>query len=184
MNSSTVYERLVSLLQTVGLAGAHGDILRAEVKAYAAAVSFVQHASEQVLSEAFADTMSQKGILMYCDLLKIESGETQEETIEKIISRLSEGFYIMETHEFRELEENATGYNVDYTNNIKTITISPVNKETLSSVSDLVNHYYPVIYSPPITGSGLCFDSLDSLDIRWFEAEEYNLPFYIWDKLG
>lgn len=183
MNDS-IYGRLLSLFQTVGLGGEAGDKERAEVKAYAAAASAALEGAEQALSEVFADTMSEKGILMYCDLLNIESGSTPQETKEKIIDRLSQGFYLIGAQEFRDMENNTPGYN--YTVEIlhEKVNISPVSRETLQGFSELFNNYYPAFFTPEFTGTGLTFDLLESLGYRWFEIEELDLPFYVWEKLG
>ena len=69
--SNTVYDRLSALMQTVGLEGEEGSVQRAEIIAYSYAVSLAQNAAEQALSEVFTDTMGEKGLLMYCDLLNI-----------------------------------------------------------------------------------------------------------------
>ena len=59
MNSG-VYSRLFSLFDTVGLSGAEGSRDRAELKAYAAAVSAALGRAEQALSEVFTDTMAKR----------------------------------------------------------------------------------------------------------------------------
>lgn len=80
--NNTVYDRFTALMQTVGLDGEKGSVKHAEVSAYCAALSLVQSAAEQALSEVFTDTMSEKGLQMYCDLLNIDGGETPQETKE------------------------------------------------------------------------------------------------------
>lgn len=182
--NNTVYSRLLSLLQTVGLGGEEGDNQRAEIRAYAAAVSLAAARVEEALSEAFIDTMGEKGILMYCDLLNISDYQTPQAAKEMIKERLSKGLYLMSAQEFRNEEDNTPGYN--YSVNIlhEKVNISPVNKDTLSAFSELYYNYYPAFFAPEFTGAGLTFDFLESLGCRWFEIEELNLPFYIWEKLG
>ena len=182
--NNAVYSRLLALFQTVGLGGEAGDIRRGEVRAYAAAVSKAQEAAQKALSEVFTDTMGEDGLRLYCDLLNIEPGGTQEETKEKIISRLSKGPYIMGKNEFDSACANTPGYNISSDLEGEKITVNPVNKETLGGLSNLVNNYYPATYIPNITGSGITFNSFDALDYRWYELDALELPFYLWEKLG
>ena len=172
MNSG-VYSRLFSLFDTVGLSGAEGSRDRAELKAYAAAVSAALGRAEQALSEVFTDTMGEEGILMYCDLLNMDRGATQQETKENIIRRLSEGFFFMSRQEFREKEIGTPGYHYTVENLQEKVHVSPVNQETLAA-----------FFAPQFTGAGLTFDFLDSLDYRWFESDRLKLPFSVWEKIG
>lgn len=183
MNSG-VYNRLFSLFDTVGLSGAEGSPDRAELKAYAAAVSAALGRAEQALSEVFTDTMREAGILMYCDLLNMDRGATQQETKENIIRRLSEGFFFMSRQEFREKEIGTPGYHYTVENLQEKVHVSPVNQETLAAFSDLYNNDYPAFFAPQFTGEGLTFDFLDSLDFRWFESDRLKLPFSVWEKIG
>lgn len=183
MNSG-VYSRLFSLFDTVGLSGAEGSRDRAELKAYAAAVSAALGRAEQALSEVFTDTMGKEGILMYCDLLNMDRGATQQETKENIIRRLSEGFFFMSRQEFREKEIGTPGYHYTVENLQEKVHVSPVNQETLAAFSDLYNNDYPAFFAPQFTGAGLTFDFLDSLDYRWFESDRLELPFSVWEKIG
>lgn len=90
--NSEVYERLLSLFETVDLSGEDGSVEKAEARAYAACISLLLETAESAAEEALAETMGEKGILMYCSLLNIEPGETEQETKEKIISALSRAF--------------------------------------------------------------------------------------------
>lgn len=66
--NNDVYVRLFSLFETADLAGEGGSTERAEMRAYAACISLLQAAAEDALREALAETMGEKGILMYCAL--------------------------------------------------------------------------------------------------------------------
>lgn len=182
--SNTVYDRLSALMQTVGLEGEEGSVERAEIIAYSYAVSLAQNAAEQALSEVFTDTMGEKGLLMYCDLLNIETGETPEETKSKIIERLAQGFYTISLDEFRTAEENTPGYNYTSTFDGEVVTIDPVSKDSLAGLSNLIQNYYPAFYFPQFKGKGITFDYLDSLDYRWYETDRLSLPFFVWESLG
>lgn len=182
--NNTVYDRFTALMQTVGLDGEKGSVKHAEVSAYCEALSLVQSAAEQALSEVFTDTMSEKGLQMYCDLLNIDGGETPQETKEKINSRLSQGFYTINYDEYRNAEKNTPGYNPSYMYNGETVTISPVNKESLAGLSNLIKNYYPAFFLPEFLGGGITFDYLDSLDYRWYETDRLALSFFVWERLG
>lgn len=182
--NNDVYVRLLSLFETADLAGEGGSAERAEMRAYAACISLLQAAAEDALREALAETMGEKGILMYCALLNIRPCETQQETKEKIISALSKGFYMQSTDEFEDAENSVPGYSITHSLSGKEVTVSPVSTETLAALSTLVNEYYPAFYIPNLTGNGLDFDELEAFGYRWYELDALHLPFYIWEGLG
>ncbi len=182
--NSEVYERLLSLFETVDLSGEDGSVEKAEARAYAACISLLLETAESAAEEALAETMGEKGILMYCSLLNLEPGETEQETKEKIISALSRGFYISDADEIEAAESDVPGYSVTYTDSGREITVSPVSTQTLDALSTLVNEYYPAFYIPKLTGGGLSFDELDDFGYRWYELDALLLPFYIWEGLG
>lgn len=182
--SSTVYDRLTALMQSVGVDGEEGSVQYAEIAAYCSAISLAQNTAEQVLSDVFVDTMGEKGMQMYCDLLNIQAGETAEETKEKIIERLSGGFSAISLDDYRNAEKNVPGLSSEYYTEYETVTINPVSKESLSGLSDFMQNYCPVFFSPEFLGSGITFDSLDSLDYRWYETDRLALSFDIWERIG
>lgn len=182
--SNTVYDRLTSLFQSVGLDGAENSVQRAELNAYCCALSLLQNEAEQALSDVFIDTMSERGLLLYCDLLNIQSGNTPEETKEKILNRLADGFFTASLDDYRNAEKNVPGLNCNYYTGYEAATLDPVNKESIAGLSDFMQNYCPVFFSPEFMGGGLTFDSLDSLDYRWYQTDRLAFTFYLWERLG
>lgn len=182
--SNTVYDRLQSLFNSVGLDGAESSVQHAELMAYCGALSLLQNDVEQVLADVFIDTMSERGLLMYCNLLNIESGDTPEETKEKILDRLANGFFTISLDDYRNAEKNVPGLNCNYQTDVETATLDPVSKESMAGLSEFLQNYCPVFFSPEFIGSGLTFDFLDSLDYRWYEIDRLAFTFYLWERLG
>ncbi len=181
--NNPVFERLLSLMDSVGLAGEENSVERAEICAYSEAVFGIFNMLEQGINEIFSDTMGEKGVKMYCSLMNIDVTGNTEELKSKITERLSNGFYQLKASEFDSAAENTPGLVRVDTLEEPVWEISPINSDTLSAFSDFSDDYYPVIYRPNFEGGGMTFDFIDSMELRWYQIDGFKIPFWILDKL-
>lgn len=176
--------RLTGLMQNLGFTCADGSYTKAEMCAYAAGLSLVKNELNEGFNQIFTDTMGSQGILMYCDLLGIDSSSEEEELKEKIVTRLSENYRLVSEKEYDEVKKNVQGYLEMYMNMMGwTFYIKPVTYETLAAFSQFRKNYYLVHRQLLGGGLGMTFDELDGLNLRWFEFEELDFPFEVWNTI-
>ncbi len=178
-----VLERLSDLMDTVGIGGEDGSVEKAETTAYAQAVSLVVEMLEQGLDEIFIDTMSEKGLAMYCGLLDIDMQTDTQALKNKMITRLASGFSPLKSSEYDAAFDDTPGLKRVYTLTGLATELSPVNKETLAAFSDFIENYYPAVFCPRFDGNGMTFDFIESLDLRWFHIDGFCIPYSILDRL-
>lgn len=177
--------RLTGLMEKLGFNCGSGTFTKAEMCAYAAGISLVKSTLDSGFDEIFTDTMKNKGFLMYCDLLGIENTGDEQEMKDKIISRLSDKCYPLSNSEYNSAINSTEGYSELYTpNKGKCFMIQPVNKKTLSAFSYLMKNYFPAYRYFEASGQGLSFDFAENLQLRWYEIEELDIPFKIWNTLS
>lgn len=174
--------RLTGLMEKLGFNCDDGSFTKAEMRAYAAGISLVKDMLDEGFNQIFTDTMGDKGLLMYCEMLGIDTTGENEELKQQIISRLSENYRTLTRSQVREAKKNTSGYSERYVGfDGPYFYIDPVNKENLTAFANFRKSYYTVCNQLTGGGSGIKFDKLDGLDLRWLEFEEFDFPFYVWD---
>lgn len=179
-----IFGRLCTLAERVNLPSEQGSITRAEMAGYAEGISFADELLSQTLNEIFISTMNDFGIELWCDLLCIERQETPEAAKLLILERLKEGRSQITVSEYESALSLLPFYEETAAEDGSILfKITPVTKENLAALSNLMNNFFPVYRKCVYDGSGAPWDFLESLGFYWFEFDSMELPFYIYDSL-
>lgn len=101
--------RLTGLMEKLGFNCDDGSFTKAEMRAYAAGISLVKDMLDDGFNQIFTDTMGDKGLLMYCEMLGIDTTGETEELKQQIISRLSENYRTLTRSQVREAKRIPQG---------------------------------------------------------------------------
>lgn len=179
-----IYLRLERLMKNLGFIMQDGSAEKAEVMGYAAAISLADNALSEILDNLFIDTMGQKGISMYSQLLDIKNAGNESAAKQKIVSRISENYHQLTLDEFKSGVSSSgsiSGFVIEPGQVI--LQLDSLSKESMEDISYVIKNYFPVNIKLSADGNGLSWDSLDAMRLRWYEAEDYSCSFDFWETL-
>ncbi|MCD7873127.1 MAG: hypothetical protein LUG21_07525 [Clostridiales bacterium] len=180
--NNKIFSRLEGLMKRLGFSTKPGGITRAETAAYAAAVSLADEIVSKAFKNIFISTMEEYGILMYSSLIGIEYQKNTEEIKNKIISRISQNYSMLRQSDYISATDREFFLNGNSEIGMK-FEFLPDSKENLNFLSYINKNYFPVYRGETSTSDGLCWKSFETLDLRWYEIDGYELPFRIYDTL-
>lgn len=183
--NNEIFARLCTLMEKAGLTAEQGEITRAEMAGYAEGISLADGLLSQTLNEIFISTMNGLGIERWCGLLHIKKQETPEEAKRLILEKLTQGAAQITAEEYDNAVSLLPFYEEEPAEDggIK-FKITPVSKENLAALSNLMKNYFPVFRKTVYDGSGSSWEFLESIGLYWFEIDSLELPIYVYESLG
>ncbi len=180
-----IYNRLLKLFKTLGFSPLDKTTENAEIKGYAAGISFADKIMNETYNNMFIDTANDLGLDLYLGLVDKEKQATTEETRKVIIDSFSDNNGVISVNEF----QNAVltlGKNSKYNclNGVLTISSTDaIDREFFERLEYFIRNYAPTHLQIKLDGNGITFELFDKLHIRWRKLDEYNLPFSVMDTL-
>jgi hypothetical protein len=181
--NNEIYNRLVKLLQGIGISFSEKGISNGEIYAYANAIQNVKAKIKATIDEIFMLGTSVDDLSKYISLLKIEKGDKSYHQLKAIIQqRLGQAFGDFDEEIFNNaFSQVGSG---KYTITANGITFSGVNGDDLERLGLFVSQYVPAFIRCKFSQSGLTFDNWEALDKSFFAFDNMDLPFEIIDTLG
>lgn len=184
--NSEIYSRICALYARLGIDMANGSDGRGEAAALAAGFDVINSVLDDIMKNIFVQTADDKGLRMFLSLIHEKPAENADESRKTIADRLSNDCGYLSYSRFE-----AALRKIGSTGNIRTIgnsiiipdLIDPLSRENLIQAGRFVRNYKPVFCSIRLVGSGIDFDTADSLEMPWYQMDEVNLPFNMLEQL-
>lgn len=184
--NDTVFGRISKLFSQLGINMTSGSEDTGEVRAYAAGFELVNTAFDNIFKNIYVQTADDTGLRMFLSLIDEKPQEDIEESRMKVMNRFMRDGAFLDYYEFEE-QFNQISPDADFMLSGNFILISdfvkPVTPENLIRAGRFLKKYAPALSFVYLTGSGLSYESFDSLEMRWFELDEVNMPFHLLDGL-
>lgn len=182
--NNEIFLRLNGLMKNLGFAMQEGGSEKAEIAGYAAAISLADRFLSNLLDNLFIDTMSQKGISMYSELLNLEKAENEDAAKQNIVSRMAGNYHQLTLDEFKSGVQLSESFSVsDIASGQIILQINSLSREAIKNIAYIIKNYFPVHIKLSADGSGLSWDEFEELNLRWYESDGYELSFGFLDSL-
>jgi len=185
--NNEIYGRICSLYAQLGIDMAAGSAGKGEAAALAAGFDILNSVLDDILKNIFVQTADKKGLGMYLSLINKKQADDCESSRNSIFERFSKDSGYMKYDDFIvALKQAGSTGDVYITGNSINIPdlAYPADKDSLINAGRFIKNYKPVFCSISFDGSGIDFNSIDSLDMHWYQLDEVNLPFYLLEQLG
>ena len=182
--NNEIYLRLEKLMKKLGFSMLNGSFTKAEMKAYAAAVSLAEEKMKNTLKNTFIGTADDLGISMFLSMIGETPASTSSKSKENVISAVSDqrGFY---TKSYFDSVVQSLGTGSTYTVSGSVMDLQyagNTNRPMLDDYSKLITDCNPCIVLVD-NKSGRAFSKWDSASFRWFEIDKRNIPFSTLDTI-
>ena len=184
MNRS--FQRLVALLEPMGIRFDEGGISRAEMRGYSAGIALVEAYITAALAQAFSENIN--GAKRYAALLNIDASRfTATRLSDEIRRRLSMNFATATVTEMETAFENVGSGSLElYHDNgeiLATMKFTDVEADDLTELGRFIESYACLSNRLGFDGSGLDFDGWGLWGQSFYKLDKMNLPFKIFDEL-
>lgn len=181
------FSQMASVLESTGKYDlTSSKYVRAEVKAYAAAIDKMKDYFKTALDEIFITTANDYGLSFYEDIFSIKSsGESTENRRKKLISALSAPHSQFDYKAFAEkFEKYCSDIGFSIVENVLNVSkefgadvlaASPVSKVLCKEVSPNLQI--------KLIGDGRSFDKLDEENKNWLTLDSYELMWDMFDNI-
>ena len=179
-----IYLRLEKLMKKLGFSVLGGSFTKAEIKAYAAAVSLAEEKMKNTLINTFITTADHLGLSMFLSMIGETPASTNTKSKENVISAVSDqrGFY---TKAYFDDIVQSLGTGSPYTINGNVMDLKyagNTNRPMLDDYSKLITDYNPCTVLVD-NNCGRTFSVWDAAGFRWFEIDKRNIPFSTLDTM-
>lgn len=183
--NNEIYNRLLKLFKTLGFSPTDKSVLNAEIKGYAAGISFAENIMNDVYSNLFIDTANDTGLSMYLGLVDKEKQNTTEETRKIIIDAFCNNNGVISANEFKNAVLTlGSGCKYNCANGILTISNADmIDRAFFEKLKYFIDNYAPTHLLLKFDGNGMTFQLFDDLFLRWRKIDEFNIPFSVIDTL-
>lgn len=181
--SSSVYERLKSLIHDLGFAFTDGGITKAEIMAYSVGIELVTDVIGESIKSLMLDTDDRTSLAHYCKMLSVNDDNYSLQELKKHIStRLAERYSFATADEFKNAFAELGSGSCEIING--EIIVSGIGLSGIEKVGEFIKGYVPFCTNISYEGSGMTFDEWDKVSKCWDEYDSMSLPFNFIDKLG
>lgn len=182
--NNEIYLRLENLMKKLGLSTSDGSFTKAEMKAYAAAISLAEAKMTETLKNVFVGTADNYGLSMFLSMIGEKPASTDSKSRENIISAVSDKreFYT-KTYFDNVVKSLGSGSAYTISKNVMNLNYSGnTNRPEFDDYSKLITDYNPAAVIVD-NKSGRAFSKWDSASFRWFETNQRNIPFLTLDNI-
>lgn len=175
---NAIYLRLESLMKKLGFMVSDGSFTKAEMKAYAAAISLAEAKMTDTLKNCFIGTAESLGLSMFLSMVSELPASNEAQSKKNVISAVSDkiGFY-SKTDFDTMVKSLGTGSSYKINGNVMDFNYAGnVNRPTFDDYSKLISSYNPCTVLVD-NKSGRAFSKWDTAAFRWFEIDKRNIPF-------
>lgn len=182
--NNAIYFRLESLMKKLGFSVSDGSFTKAEMKAYAAAISLAETKMAETLKNVFIDTADNFGLSMFLSMIGEKNASTDSESRKNIISAVSDkrGFY---TKSYFESIIKTLGTTTKYIVGGNVMDFSyegNLYRPRFDDYSKLLTDYNPCT-AVLNNKKGREWSSWDDASFRWYEINKFNIPFLTLDNM-
>ncbi|MDE5605272.1 MAG: hypothetical protein K2I73_06805 [Eubacterium sp.] len=182
--NNEIYLRLERLMKRLGFSVSDSSYTKAEMKAYAAAVSLAEEKMKSILKNTFITTADHLGLSMFLSMIGETPASADSKSKENVISAVSDqrGFY---TKAYFDKIVQSLGTGSSYTVNGNVMDLKYAGntyRPTLDDYSKLITDYNPCTVLVD-NNSGRAFSKWDYAAFRWFEIDKRNIPFSTLDTI-
>ncbi|MDE6659775.1 MAG: hypothetical protein K2K01_06650 [Eubacterium sp.] len=182
--NNEIYLRLEKLMKKLGFSMLNGSFTKAEMKAYAAAVSLAEEKMKNTLKNTFITTADNLGLSMFLSMIGETPASASSKSKENVISAVSDqrGFY---AKSYFDNMVHSLGTNSSYTvsGNVMDFKYAGnTNRPMLDDYSKLITDYNPCTVLVDNKG-GRTFSVWEAAGFRWFEIDKRNIPFSTIDTI-
>lgn len=183
--NNEVYKRLLALFEKLGIPAENGTKERGELLAYCTAINIAQNELEENFTQMFADTSSDLGLSLFCELLGIDGSLSEDEKHKLIKEGLSQkyGDYAFGTMT-SEIEGLADGFSMTVDDFKITINGSvKSDDDILSRLGKILEKYLLPCTVIAFCGGGIDFDYWDSTPYLFEDYNNLKLSVSVLDTL-
>lgn len=182
--NNEIFNRLLGLMEKLGLSVKNGTFNRAECAAYARAVCIASDEMENTIKNLFIDSAETQGLALFLSLIGRSPAETEEKSKQLVIESCSEDFGTRNLGDFENALAdlgNGFGYEGHGCNlMIKRGEVS--GTDFAEKLSEFLSDYAPGFCRIKIDGTSTDLGTKDEANLRWFEIDALNFPFSIIDN--
>lgn len=161
-----------------------GSYTMAEMKAYAAGLGLAAEALEGVFKNLFVDSASGLGLAMFLSMVGEKPAATPEGSRQRIIDSVSQPREIISKSAFDESVSDLFGTTYTVFGNVLVFHFRFIfSRITLDMLSKLIADIVPCTSIVSTDGKGQSFGAWGNLNLRWYELDGFEIPFYALDTL-
>ena len=182
--NNEIYLRLEGLMKKLGFSVSDGSFTKAEMKAYAAAISLAETKMAETLKNTFISTAESPGLSLFLSMIGEKPASTNAASRENVISAVSDlrGFYTKSYFD-NIVKSLGTGSSYTVSGNVMDFSYKGnAYRPRFDDYSKLITDYNPctVVVN---NESGLAFSKWDTAAFRWYENDRRNIPFITLDNI-
>lgn len=178
--NNEIYLRLESLMKKLGFSVSNGSFTKAEMKAYAAAISLAESKMNAILKNTFISTADTSGLSMFLSMVGEKPASNASESKALVVSAVSDQVEIYPRSGFNKVIQaigigNKMFYMIDG-NVINLYYSGDAYRALPDDYSKIITDYLPctILIDNEI---GHAFSEWDKAGYRWFEIDKRNIPF-------
>lgn len=183
--NNEIYLRLENLMKRLGLSVSDGSFTKAEMKAYAAAISLAEEKMTETVKNIFIDTAGELGLSMFLSMIGEKPASDDAESRNRVISAVSDKKELY-TKSYYDSLVAALGTGSSYTVSGNVMNFSykgALYRPCFDEYSRLITAYNPCTVVI-INGGGYTFASWDKAAFRWYETDSRSIPFITLDTIA
>lgn len=176
--NSEIYLRLENLMKRLGFSVSDGSFTKAEMKAYAAAISLAEAKMSEVLKNIFISTAEGLGISMFLSMISEQPASSNDKSRKNVISAVSDKIGFYSKSRFDDIVNSlGTGSSYTVSGNIMDFSYEgALYRPCLDEYSKLISSHNPCTVLVD-NKMGYAFSIWDAAAFRWFEIDKRNIPF-------
>ncbi len=183
--NNEIYLRLENLMKRLGLSVSDGSFTKAEMKAYAAAISLAEEKMTETVENIFIDTAGELGLSMFLSMIGENPASDDAESRNRVISAVTDKRELYTKSYYDSIVASiGTGSSYTVSGNVMNFSYKgDLYRPCFDEYSKLLTVYNPctVVIS---NGNGYTFASWDQADFRWYETDSRSIPFITLDSMS